>query len=54
MGSRVNTTPVILSTRNSSNPHKPRTTHRGFVPRGLSDAKRRPKLFTKPDWQVWG
>jgi len=29
-----------------SNPHKARPAHRGFVPRGLSDAKRHPKLFT--------
>ena len=48
-GSRVNTTPVTLSTRNSSNPHKPRTAHRGFVPRGHSYAKRRPKLFTEAE-----
>jgi hypothetical protein len=50
LGSRMNTTPVTLTTRNSSNPHKPRPTHRGFVPRGLSYAKRRPKLFTKAEW----
>ena len=49
LGSRVNTTPVTLTTRNSSDPHKPRATHRGFVPRGLSYAKRRPKLFTVVD-----
>src|SRR5580658_7396854 len=47
LGCRVTTTPLTLGTRNSSNPHKPRTTHRGFVPRGLSYAKRRPKLFTR-------
>ena len=53
LGSRVNTTPVTLTTPNSSNPHKPRATHRGFVPRGLSYAKRRPKLFTIADQQLW-
>ena len=50
----MNTTPVTLSTRNSSNPHKPRTTHRGFVPRGLSYANRRPKLFTQSDVLLTG
>jgi hypothetical protein len=53
LGSRVNTTPVTLTTRNSSNPHKPRATPRGFVPRGLSYAKWRPKLFTAAEWRVW-
>jgi hypothetical protein len=32
--------------RQISNPHKPRTAHRGFVLRRLSHAKRRPKLLT--------
>jgi hypothetical protein len=54
LASRVNTTPVTLTTRNSSNPHKPRATHRGFVPRGLSYAKRRPKLFTGAAGQLSG
>jgi hypothetical protein len=52
LGRRVNTTPVTLTTRNSSNPHNPRATHRGFVPRGLSYAKRRPKLLTGTEWQL--
>ena len=54
LGSRKNTTPVSPSTANSLNPHKPRAEHRGFVPRGLSYAKRRPKLFTEADWQRSG
>ena len=51
--SAVNAKPITPGTANSSNPHKPRTAHRGFVPRGLSDAKRHPKLFTKAEWQIW-
>jgi hypothetical protein len=46
--STVNTKPITPGTANSSNPHKPRSGHRGFLPRGLSYAKRRPKLFTDP------
>jgi hypothetical protein len=34
-------------------PHKPRPAHRGFVPRRLPDACRRPKLFTLAEWRVW-
>ncbi len=33
---------------NSSNPHKPQAAHRGFVLRGLSDAKRHPKRLHEP------
>jgi len=47
--SRVNTTPITHDTAKPSNPHKPRTAHRGFVLRRLSYAKRRPKLFTEGD-----
>jgi len=43
----VNATPVTPSTTRSSNPHKPQAAHRGFVPRRLSYAKGRPKLFTE-------
>jgi len=50
--SAVNAKPITPGTANSSNPHKPRTAHRGFVPRGLSDAKRHPKLFTSAEWLV--
>jgi hypothetical protein len=34
-------------------PHKPSPRDRGFVLRRLSNAKRRPKLFTKPVRQLW-
>src|SRR5271168_5218275 len=51
--STANAKPVTPGAANSSNPHKPRATHRGFVPRGLSYAKRRPKLFTKAERQLW-
>src|ERR1700733_8834675 len=46
LSSQANTRLATPGTSKSSNPHKPHPTHRGFVPRGLSDAKRRPKLFT--------
>ena len=50
--SAVNTKTLTPGTANFLKPHKPRTAHRGFVPRGLSDAKRHPKLFTKAEWRV--
>jgi hypothetical protein len=48
--STVNAKPVTPGT---TKPHKPRTRHRGFVPRGLSGARRRPKLFTIAEWRLW-
>jgi hypothetical protein len=32
--------------------HRPGPVDRGFLPRGLSYASRRPKLFTKAEWRV--
>jgi hypothetical protein len=43
-------TAIQPGTAKTPNPHKSRPAHRGFVPRGLSDAKRHPKLFTRGDW----
>jgi len=43
----ANAKPISPGAANCTNLHKPRTAQRGFVPRGLSDAKRRPKLFTR-------
>jgi hypothetical protein len=39
-------------TANFRNPHKHPTVDRGFVLRRLSNAKRRPKLFTKAEWRL--
>src|ERR1700735_4669119 len=50
--STVSAEPGTPGTASSSNLHKPQAAHRGFVPRGLSYAKRRPKLFTQADWQL--
>ena len=41
-------------TANFRNPHKHPTVDRGFVLRRLSNAKRRPKLFTIGDWPLSG
>src|SRR5271169_1117276 len=41
-------------TAKTSNPHSQWAAHRGFVPRGLSDAKRHPKLFTIAEWHLFG
>src|ERR1700759_3056914 len=51
--STLNAEPGTPGTANFSNLHKPQAAHRGFVPRGLSYAKRRPKLFTKPERPHW-
>ena len=47
--SMVSAEPGTPGTASSSNLHKPQAAYRGFVPRGLSYAKRRPKLFTEAD-----
>jgi hypothetical protein len=39
-------------TAKTSNPHRQWAAHREFVPRGLSDAKRHPKLFTRTEGRV--
>src|ERR1700735_5310780 len=46
--------PVVTSPRSAENrnTHRPLSAARGFVPRRLSYASRRPKLFTIPDWQL--
>jgi hypothetical protein len=51
--STVNAEPGTPGTANFSNLHKPQAAHRGFVPRGLSYAKRRPKLFTNAERPLW-
>jgi hypothetical protein len=43
-----------LAPTKSSNTHRAPHPARGFVPRRLSDAYRRPKLFTKTEWQIPG
>jgi len=41
-----------LAPTKSSNTHRAPHPARGFVPRRLSDAYRRPKLFTKAEWRL--
>ena len=47
--------PVVTSPRSAENrnTHRPLSAARGFVPRRLSYASRRPKLFTKADGPLW-
>ena len=48
--------PVVTSPRSAENrnTHRPSSATRGFVPRRLSYAWRRPKLFTNAKWQQSG
>ena len=48
-------TPVESASRptQNRNPHRPQPGARGFVPRGLSYASRRPKLFTGAEGRLW-
>jgi hypothetical protein len=47
--------PVVTApgSAENRNTHRPPSTARGFVPRGLSYAKRRPKLFTGAACPLW-
>src|SRR3712207_1031382 len=46
--------PAGVTWAQSANPHSSQPPSRGFVLRGLSDAGKRPKLFTKAECQLSG
>jgi hypothetical protein len=45
--------PVVTAPRSTENRNTHKSADRGFVPRRLSYASRRPQLFTKAEWRLW-